>query len=376
MICQNNDYSTLPELVSRRQLFTRAAAGLTGVALASLLDRESPAAGLPSRAPHFAPRATSVIQLFQHGGPSHMDLFDPKPELNRRDGQKMPAHFKDLVAISKHGGLLGTPYKFKPAGECGVQYSEILPHTAKCADDIAVIRSMFTEHNNHEQALWMLHGGRTITGRPTWGSWVNYALGSENDNLPAYVVLRNDSKLPVDGIRNWTCGFLPPRYQGVHFRHNGPPVRHLKPNTAMDPRVTSLRNDLLKRLNQEHLVRHAGITGELEARIASYELAARMQTTAADALELSHETKQTREKYGLNNPKTASYGRRCLMARRLVERGVRVVQIFIRGQMWDTHADNAVKTKTCCEETDLPTAALLTDLKERGLLDSTLDTFK
>ncbi len=375
MSCRNYDRLTLTQLISRRQLFTRAAAGFTGVALASLLDREASGAAestTRSTSPHSPPKATSVIQLFQHGGPSHMDLFDPKPELNRRDGQPMPDYFTDLVAITRHGGLLGTPYKFKPAGECGIEYSEILPYTSRHADDIAVIRSMYTEHNNHEQALWMMHTGRTITGRPTLGAWCNYALGSENENLPAYVVLRNDSQLPVDGLRNWSSGFLPPRYQGVHFRHTGPPVMHLNPSTPLDPRIGRLRDDLLGRLNQEHLANHPSIRPELEARIASYELAARMQTAAGDALDLSRETTHVQEMYGLNDPKTASYGRRCLMARRLVERGVRFVQVFIRGQMWDTHADNAAKTKVCCEETDRPTAALLADLKQRGLLDRTL----
>jgi hypothetical protein len=374
MPCQSYDYLTLADLISRRQLFSRAASGLTGIALASLLQNDSARAAEATsvKQPHFPPKAKAVIQLFQHGGPSHMDLLDPKPELNRLDGQPMPDHFTDLVAITAHGGLLGTPYKFHPAGQCGVEYSEILPYTSKCADDIAVIRSMYTEHNNHEQALWMMHTGRTITGRPTLGAWASYALGSENDNLPAYVVLRDDGQLPVDGIRNWSSGFLPPRYQGVHFRHTGTPVMHLNPIKPVDPQVGRLRGELLERLNQQHLAEHATIRPELEARIASYELAARMQTAAAESLDLAGESKQTQELYGLNNPKTASYARRCVMARRLVERGVRFVQIFIRGQMWDTHADNAVKTKECCLETDQPTAALLTDLKQRGLLDSTL----
>jgi hypothetical protein len=322
--------------------------------------------------PHFPPKAKAVIQLFQHGGPSHMDLLDPKPELNKRDGQPMPKYFTDLVAISAHGGLLATPFKFKPAGQCGVEYSEIIPHTAECADDIAVIRSMYSEHNNHEQALWHMHTGRIVTGRPTIGAWANYALGSENKDLPAYVVLRDDGSLPVDGARNWSSGWLPPKYQGVHFRHSGPPVMHLKPETAISENLQRLRFDLLRKLNAEHRAQHSIIDPQLEARIASYELAARMQVSAAEALDLAQETQETQALYGLDQPKTASYGRRCLMARRLVERGVRYLQIFIRGQMWDTHADNANATKNCCDETDKPTAALLKDLKRRGLLDSTL----
>lgn len=379
MHCRNYDYLSLTDAISRRELFSRVGGGLTGIALASLLAdeaRATPDESAPrlstARRPHGSPKAMAVIQLFQHGGPSHIDLFDPKPELNTRDGEPMPRSFTDLVQITEHGGLLGTPFRFRPAGECGVEYSEIVPHTARCADDIALVRSMYTEHNNHEQALWMMHTGRTVSGRPTLGAWVNYALGSENANLPAYVVLRNDSQLPVDGPRNWSSGFLPPRYQGVHFRHTGTPVVHLDPHTPVSDDVKRLRFELLNRLNTAHKASHPAIAPQLEARIASYELAARMQTAAAEALDLSKETKETQSLYGLENAKTASYARRCLMARRLVERGVRFVQIMIRGQMWDTHADNANKTRECCLETDQPTAALLTDLKRRGLLERTL----
>ncbi len=379
MHCDNRDYLDLHETIARRELFSRVGTGLTGIALASLLADDALRAdgdvndrSHGARSPQFPPKATAVIQLFQHGGPSHMDLLDPKPELNRRNGQKMPKHFTDLVKISQHGNLLGTPFQFHPAGESGVEYSEILPHTAECADDIAVIRSMFTEHNNHEQALWHMHTGRTFSGRPTLGAWVNYALGSATKDLPAYVVLRNDSSLPVDGTRNWSSGFLPPRYQGVHFRHTGTPVLHLQPTTPVSEKVSRLRNDLLKTLNARHRAANPSIDPQLEARIASYELAARMQVSAAEALNLSQETKETQSLYGLDNKQTAGYGRRCLLARRLVERGVRFVQILIRGQMWDTHADNANRTKRCCLETDQPTAALLKDLKRRGLLEKTL----
>jgi hypothetical protein len=301
-----------------------------------------------------------------------MDILDPKPELNRRHGQPMPKYFTDLVKISSHGNLLGSPFKFKPAGKCGVEYSDIVPHTAECADDIAVVRSMYTEHNNHEQALWMMHTGRIVSGRPTIGAWVNYALGSENQNLPAYVVLRNDASLPIDGNRNWSSGFLPPRYQGVHFRHTGTPVLYLQPSSPVSAKTQQLRRDLLKELNAEHQTMHPGIAGELEARIASYELAARMQLHAAEALDITRETPQTHKQYGIGEPKTDSYGRRCLIARRLVERGVRFVQIFVEGQIWDTHAKNAEGMKNCCAQTDKPIAALLRDLKSRGLLESVL----
>jgi Protein of unknown function (DUF1501) len=363
--------SSLADLLSRRDWLTRTATGFAGLALGSLLAEDRAEAAATPR-PHFAPRARAVIQLFQHGGPSHLDLLDPKPELTRRNGQPMPKYFTDLVKITAHGNLLGSPYKFRPAGRCGVEYSEALPHTAACADDIAVIRSMYTEHNNHEQALWMMHTGRIVSGRPTMGAWVAYALGAENRNLPSYVVLRNDSALPIDGTRNWSSGFLPPRYQGVHFRHTGTPVLYLKPGKAVSERTQSLRHDLLRELNEEHRQRHPAIGGELEARIASYEMAARMQLHASEALDLKQETAETLALYGIGQPKTDSYGRRCLIARRLVERGVRFVQIFVQGQIWDTHTKNARQTRACCEKTDQPVAALLRDLKRRGLLDSVL----
>lgn len=366
----------LVHLLSRRELFTRSAAGFAGLALGTLLA-EDRARGNPGETPrtlqpHYRPRARAVIQLFQHGGPSHMDLLDPKPELNARHNQPMPSWFTDRVRLTAHGNLLGSPFRFRRSGQCGVEYSEILPHTASCADDIAVVRSMHTEHNNHEQALWMMHTGRIVSGRPSLGSWVNYALGSENHNLPAYIVLRNDSSLPTDGARNWSSGFLPPRYQGVHFRHTGTPVLYLNPATPVSESTQQLRRDLLRRLNSEHQALNPAIAGDLEARIASYEMAGRMQMHASEALNIAQETAETQRLYGIGQAKTDSYGRRCLIARRLVERGVRFVQIFVAGQIWDTHSKNADSTRACCEKTDQPTAALLKDLKRRGLLDDVL----
>ena len=366
----------LLELLSRRELFSRSAAGFAGIALGAMLARDSARASESSAhgmtGTHFPPRAKAVIQLFQHGGPSHMDLLDPKPELNVQNGKPMPAYFTDLVKLTAHGNLLGTPYKFAKMGQCGVEWSEILPHTRELADDIAVVRSMHCEHNNHEQALWQIHTGRIVSGRPTLGAWVNYALGSENENLPAYVVLRNDSSLPTDGARNWSAGFLPPKYQGVHFRHTGTPVLYLQPTTALSETTQQLRRGLLNSLNDIHRDQHASFAPDLEARIASYEMAGRMQLSAGQALNLAEETAETQALYGIGQPKTDSYGKRCLIARRLIERGVRFVQIFVEGQIWDTHNANATGTKNCCEQTDKPTAALLQDLKRRGLLDSTL----
>lgn len=370
-------HSASPELLaalSRRDLFSRTAAGFAGMAVSSLLTQNMVRAESTStlREPHFPPKAKAVIQLFQHGGPSHMDLLDPKPELNARNGQPMPKYFTDLVKISSHGNLLGSPFKFQKYGQSGIEYSELIPHTASCADDIAVIRSMYSEHNNHEQALWHIHTGRIVSGRPTIGAWASYALGSENQNLPAYVVLRNDSSLPTDGTRNWSSGFLPPKYQGVHFRHSGTPVLYLQPSTPITDKTQQLRRDLLYKLNTEHRELVPRLAPELEARIASYELAGRMQLSAGAALNLAEETKETQELYGVGQPNTDSYAKRCLIARRLVERGVRYVQIFVEGQIWDTHSKNAENTKKCCEQTDKPVAALLKDLKQRGLLNNVL----
>lgn len=360
------------EPLSRRSMLSRMAGGLAVSALGSMLLDERACAATNSLAPHFPPRAKAVIQLFQHGGPSHVDLLDPKPELTKRNGQPMPKYFTDLVKISAHGNLLGSPFKFAPAGQCGLEYSELLPFTAKCADDIAVIRSLHTEHNNHEQALWHMHTGRIVSGRPTMGAWVSYALGAENQNLPAYVVLRNDSALPVDGARNWSSGFLPPKYQGVHFRHTGTPVLYLQPSTPVTESTQQLRRTLLQQLNADHLAEHPRVAEELEARIASYEMAARMQLHASDALNLATESTETQALYGIGQSPTDSYGRRCLIARRLVERGVRFVQIFVESQIWDTHSKNADGTRACCRQTDQPTAALLADLKRRGMLDQVL----
>jgi hypothetical protein len=335
---------------------------------------EAPADGhgtfdLRPRRSHHPARAKSVIQLFMHGGPSHVDLLDPKAMLAKHDGQPPPREVADDEKLT--GNLLRSPYRFARHGESGLEFSETLPHIAQHADEIAVVRSMFTLHRNHEQAIWAMHTGMTMAGRPTLPAWVAYGLGTENQELPAYVVLPDLRGLPVDGIRNWSNGWLPPVYQGTPFRAEGTPVLNLKPHTPRAGDVERGRLALLSQLNLEHKSRHPEEL-ELDARIASFELAARMQLSATDALDLSQESSRTHALYGLDNPITRSYGTRCLMARRLVERGVRFVQLFMAGQPWDTHANNAAGTRACCEATDLPIAGLLTDLNQRGLLEQTL----
>ena len=359
--------------LSRRSVLAGLGNGFAGLALGSLVQPDARAAGeaasLIQRPQAFSGPARAVIQLFMHGGPSHVDLLDPKPMLDRYHGTTPPAEIDDDEDRTKY--LMGTPFPFRRHGHSGLEFSSALPHIAGHADDIAVIRSMFTEHRNHEQAIWMANTGLVRPGRPNIGSWVAYGLGSETNDLPAYVALPDPVGLPVDGARNWSSGWLPPIYQGTPFRSQGVPVLHLNPATPRTRGVSSGRLGLLQALNRKHLRSRPGEL-ELEARIANFELAARMQLSATDALDLKSETAETQALYGLDNPATKSYGARCLMARRLVERGVRFVQLFMRGQPWDTHSSNTSGLTKVCGQTDGPVGALLTDLKRRGLFESTI----
>lgn len=363
--------------MSRRDLVQCLGGGLGGLALSGLLPggtarvegAEGERFSVDPRAAHHEPRATAVIQLFMHGGPSHVDLLDPKPELTRLDGQSPPGEVADDENRTTY--LMGSPFPFSKHGQSGLEFSSVMAGVARHADDIAVIRSMFTEHRNHEQAIWMANTGLIVSGRPNLGSWVAYGLGSENQNLPAYVALPDPTGVPTDGARNWSSGWLPPLYQGTSIRSEGMPVLHLQPRQPRGPGVEDARLGLLRRINERHR-RQRPAELELDARMASFELAARMQLAATDALDLTQETAATQSLYGLDNDVSRSYGRRCLMARRLVERGVRFVQLFMRGQPWDTHNNNTEGTKSCCAQTDQPVAGLLTDLKQRGLLESTL----
>ena len=366
--------------ITRRAFLGRYAGCLGSLALAHVLASEDARAEghedkqlvgpLALKKPHLKPRAKSVICLFQHGGPSQMDLFDAKPELGKRNGQDYPgkveAHFHTQM-----GKLLASPFKFSKCGESGMELSELLPHAAKISDDITLIRSMTTESVDHEAALRMIHSGKTFAGRPTWGSWVLYGLGSERQDLPAYVVLSDPGGMPVDGPNNWSSGFLPAVYQGTPFRANGVPVANLNRPASLTGEAQGNQLRLLQELNGVHLKQHPR-DAELEARVSNYELAARMQTSVPAVLDISKETKETQKLYGLDNPKTAEYAKRCLLARRLVEQGVRFVQIFLNGQLWDTHSKNAEQLKNLTAMTDQPSAALVMDLNQRGLLDSTI----
>jgi hypothetical protein len=366
---------------TRREWVRHVGAGFGGAALASMLAEDLRAADphakertpertddLKPKPPHFTPKARSVIQLMMPGGPSHVDMLDPKPALERHDGKRYPG-VVDAMNADKVGAVMRSPFRFAKHGNSGIDVSDLLPYLARVVDKLTVVRSMYTEHINHEPAIWMMNTGRTIPGRPSAGSWVVYGLGTENQNLPAYVALE-DPKGELDGIRNWSAGWLPPLYQGTPFRAVGSPVLNLKPSRTLTSEVQSRRQAYLSALAEDHRRSHPG-ESELAARIASYELAARMQISASDALDLSKESDATREAYGLNDEVTASYGRRCLMARRLVERGVRFVQVFM-DFVWDQHTNLETGLRENCARTDRPAAALVADLDRLGLLNQTL----
>ena len=373
---------------NRRDFFARTRDGLMGVALAQLLSDDLlggtdavPAENsemvtnydlTPKRSHHRA-RANSVIQLFMNGGPSQMDLFDPKLVLNRMDGKPFPGNVEEIgnQSTSDIGVMMGGQYKIDRHGESGMWMADVLPHTSKMVDDICLINSMWTDHPNHDNALYKIHSGRLFMGYPTLGAWTVYGLGSENQNLPAYVVLNDPLGLPKNGTRNWTAGFLPPVYQGTPFRPTGSPILNLKPQYEQPEPVTESARELLQQLDQIHRDDRP-FQPTLDARIQSYALAARMQLSASEALDLNSESAKTLSMYGVNEKNTDSFARRCLLARRLVERGVRYVQIFMEEQPWDSHVDLNSNHRAACERTDKPVAALLQDLKQSGLLDTTL----
>jgi hypothetical protein len=328
---------------------------------------------LQPRQHHFPPKAKAVIQLMMQGGPSQVDLFDPKPELDRNHGKSILKDIaKDLSSPDAAGGLMRSPFRFAQHGQCGTWVSELLPHLAQHVDDIAIIRSMFNTHQNHEPACYKIQSGKTMPGLPTLGAWVTYGLGSENQNLPAYVVLDSpDGRLPTNHVQNWQAGYLPPLFQGTRMRSKGVPILNLNPATEEPLEVEQLSRDLLGKLDQIHRNRRPRHL-QLDARISSYELAARMQLSAGDALEVTGETAATFAQYGIGETPTDAFGRQCLLARRLVERGVRFVQIYPVGQKWDNHNNIGTALPSICRATDKPTAGLLSDLKQRGLMNDVL----
>lgn len=365
--------------IDRRQFLGGSALSLGGFALTWLLARdaaakpefERPQFDLTPKRPQQEPTARAMISLWMQGGPSQVDLFDPKPELQKRDGEAFPGDIKYDNAAQASSKILASPWKFHRHGACGMELSELLPHLGSVADDICLIRSMSTGVNNHGQAIRALNNGRIDDGQPSFGSWLTYGLGTESQDLPAYVALIDPGQLPVLGVENWANGWLPSVFQGTVVRPREPRVLNLTPPERYRGPVQDRFLSYLQQLNQEHLAAHPGEL-DLEARIASFELAARMQTAAAEALDLRRETAATKRLYGCDEPATADYGTRCLIARRLIERGVRFVQVFTENQRWDHHNSIRKGLPAACQKVDRPSAALVQDLKQRGLLDSTL----
>jgi hypothetical protein len=348
------------------------------LALASLLEQEARASApgpLEPKQPHQAPRAKAVIFLLMAGGPSHLETFDPKPLLNRLDGQPRPKEFGEAKYqfISPDARLLGSKRKFRKHGASGVEVSDLFPHVGRCIDDIAVVRSCHCNMVVHSAAQYELFSGRTAPGFPSMGSWVVYGLGSESRSLPAYVVLPDRSGALEAGQPMYTNGFLPAAYQPTMLRGGPQPIRNLDLPAGVDPRLRARTQRFIDEMNRASA---APGDDELNARIAAYELAFRMQTEAPEVFSLSGENRETLDLYGIGAERTDDYGRRCLLARRLVERGVRFVVCVSGGgpanQQWDAHDDIEENHLRMAPRTDKPIAGLLTDLKRRGLLDETL----
>ena len=352
--------------LSRREWLCRSANGFGGLALLNMLTRD---AGAATRAPHFAPKAKAVIFLFMDGGPSQMDTFDPKPRLTRDNGQALPFRPPTTV-FNISDKIFGSPFQFKQYGQSGAWVSELFPHVAECVDDLAIIRSMVADHSEHTAANYFIHSGSGFQGRPSMGAWVNYGLGSVSENLPGFVVLES-GLIPPGGMDCFGSGFLPASYQGTLFRQGAHPIADLEPRDSSQLE----RLGLLRTLNKGVLERF-GAVSEMEATISNYELAYRMQSAVPDLLDLSKESEATKKMYGIGAEPTDEFGRECLLARRLVERGVRFVELLTPARKgldrWDQHSSLQEGHRLNAKSTDQPIAALLKDLKTTGLLKDTL----
>jgi hypothetical protein len=365
--------------VTRRDVLVRAAHGFGSVALASLLTPPASAATrvnpLAAKPPHLPGKAKSVIFLFMVGGPSQVDTFDPKPALDKFHGQKLPESYGKVISQFTKGDdpLLRSPWQFRQHGQSGRWVSSLFPNIAQCVDDICFVRSFYTDSTVHAPAMYQVHTGHVFMGYPSMGSWITYGLGSESENLPAYVVMPQPEGTPEGGTPCWGAGFLPAVYQGTVFRSGASPLLNLRPPDSMTPQRQRRTLEFLQQMNELDTLDG---DSEMAARISSYELAFRMQSHAPEAVDLSKESEATRRLYGLDQSRTAEFGTRCLLARRLVERGVRFIQIYSGGGpvsvQWDAHKDLVGNHEKMCGMTDLPVAGLLKDLKQRGLLDSTL----
>ncbi len=367
-------------LHTRRDFLMRAGGGFGALALTALLGNRGllgapsqPASPLAAKIPQFPPTAKSVIFLFMEGGPSHIDTFDYKPELNKMAGKPLPPSFaKVITAMGEFSSpLLECKRVWKQHGQSGLWISDWLPHISECADDLAVIRSCWADGINHSTGICQMNTGATLAGRPCLGSWVTYGLGTENQNLPAFVVMQDSNATVVNGPRNWSSGFMPAVYQGTRLSLGAEPISNLNPPAGSTEDQQLAKLELLTQLNRRHA--ESRLQSELEARIASYELAFRMQAEAPEAVDLAKETAATKELYGMDQKETEAMGRNCLLARRLVERGVRFVQIYHgAGNKWDAHTKIEKNHTEMCRAMDKPVAGLLKDLKSRGLLDQTL----
>lgn len=363
----------IAQYIERRDFLRRTAAGLGAIALNDLLAQDSAADPIRPRAPHSKAKAKSVIFLFMSGSPSQLDLLDPKPLMRKFHGEPMPASItKDLKddLIRGSARVMASDRNFQRYGKSGLEFSELLPNLGSCADDLCVIRSFRTDNSNHTPAQFLMNTGSIIPGRPSIGSWVLYGLGSECRDLPGYVVMLSTSqgKGVCGGAANWSNGFMPSHFRGVSFRNQGDPVLHLTNPEGITAGMQRGRLDLIRGLNEDR----ASVTGdpEIASRIAAYELAFRMQSAAPDLLDFSRESAKTLELYGIGKEPTHTFGSNCLLARRMVERGVRFIQLY--HSSWDDHNDLHKNLNRHCAITDQPAAALIHDLKQRGLLDSTL----
>ena len=361
---------------SRRQFLTAAGAGFGAVAMRGLMAQNAMAASIAAPVGHHPATAKSVIFLFMEGGPSQLDTFDRKPLLNQLAGQALPSSFREpiLAMGEKNTPLLASQRKWARHGESGLEISDWFPHVAEHADELAVIRSCYGEGINHAGGCNLMNTSSILGGRPSLGSWVTYGLGSANEDLPAFVVMQDEQKGVVNGVRSWGNGFLPASFQGtpVGGGDSGEPIANLSPPPAMAGERQRRKLALIEQINRAHAARLPNVS-ELDARIKSYELAFRMQSAAPEAVDLAAETAETEALYGLGDKTTKPYGRICLLARRLVERGVRFVQLYSgSGSAWDAHSRIEQNHTARCASVDRPIAGLLTDLKRRGLLDSTL----
>ncbi len=369
----------MQDSLSRRHFLWQTGGGLGAIALACLLNDEAEAQGrkaTPLRT-HFPPRAKRVIQIFCMGGVSHLDTFDYKPELVRSDGKAMTNKGKVDTFFGQPGNLMKSPFAFKKRGKSGLWVSELLPHLAECVDDMTFLYSMTSKSSNHTPATFFMNSGFTMNGYPCLGAWLSYGLGTENQNLPTFVVLPDPRGLPAGGSINWTNGFLPASHQGVAFRGGKEPIPSLFPPAGTSLQQQRAGMGLLNTMNREFMEENPG-DSTLSARIRSYELAAQMQTSIPEVTNFEGESGAIKRMYGLENPITEGFGRNCLLARRLLERGVRFVQVMNGGAFvsprinWDGHEDVASNHKTQAAVMDQPVAALLKDLKQRGMLKDTL----